>query len=110
MTKPFKATVVAVLLLAALVIVPAFNAGPQRASAAESDKGQDQCTGHETSGRCADKCPNWTDTLLGFTDDGVAICKAARTGCPYGDSVPLEKCEAPKPEPVEIIPTEVFGK
>lgn len=36
------------------------------------------CTGQETAGRCADKCPNQTDELLGFDPQTrAAICKPA---------------------------------
>lgn len=55
-----------------------------------SDKFDGECTGTETAGRCADKCPNPTDTLQGYDKEtGAAVCRSAPTGCPYGDSVPL---------------------
>lgn len=86
---------------------------PQPVSAQQaSDKYDGDCTGHETAGRCADKCPNQTDTLLGYDETtGAAICKAAPTGCPYGDSIPLgPDCDkhAPVAEPVEQPPAEEF--
>jgi hypothetical protein len=39
---------------------------------------QDYCTGQETSGHCADKCPDQTGILLGFDPvTKVAQCKSA---------------------------------
>lgn len=87
----------------------------QPASAQSSDKFDGECTGHETAGRCADKCPNQTDTLLGYDPQtGAAICKAAPTGCPYGDSIPLgAECDkhAPQPSvtPAQPIEAAQFG-
>ena len=39
------------------------------------------------------------------TYDAGGFCKNEPTGCPYGDSVPLEKCEAPKDTTVSIPST-----
>lgn len=96
---------VLILLLIAAAWLLVFHpdwliAGPP--VSAQSAKMDDPCPeppAFATTGRCADKCPNWSDTLLGFTDQGVAICKSAPTGCPYGDSIPLDspKCTAPDP-------------
>lgn len=76
-------------------------AGPPKVNAQSisSDKADSECTGLETAGRCADKCPIATDTLLGYDKTtGAAVCKRAPTGCPYGDSIPLDspKCAAPE--------------
>lgn len=55
------------------------------------------CTGHETAGRCADKCPEGS-YLIGFEHDGSAVCKLEPTGCPYGDSIPLgPQCDKQAP-------------
>jgi len=49
-------------------------------------KGQGDCPTappFDTTGRCADKCPNQTDTLLGFDPTtGVAICQPQSTPMP----------------------------
>lgn len=73
---------------------------PIHVSAASVDKLDDACTGQETVGRCADKCPNQTDNLLGYDKTtGAAICKQAPTGCPYADSVPLgPECDRLAPQ------------
>lgn len=45
---------------------------------AGAEKDDISCTGQETAGRCADKCPNQTDQLLGFyPQTRAAICKPA---------------------------------
>lgn len=67
-------------------------AGIPKASAQSipADKSDMQCMSNETVGRCADKCPNPTDTLQGFDKQtGTAVCTAAPAGCPYADAVPL---------------------
>jgi hypothetical protein len=70
------------------------------AQSISSDKADPECTGHETAGRCADKCPNETDTLLGYDQEtGAAVCKSAPTGCPYGDSIPMDECDKFAPQP-----------
>lgn len=100
-----SAAVVAVGILTAL---PA-ESRPQQAAAAEaSDKYDGDCTGHETAGRCADKCPNPAPEgvyyLQGYDKDtGAAICRLEYYhACPYADSVsaddPLcEKLQAQQP-------------
>lgn len=30
---------------------------------------------------------------IGITKNGEPLCKIEPTGCPYGDSIPLEKCD-----------------
>lgn len=73
------------------------------ATVPNSHKSDGECTGQETAGRCADKCPEGT-YLLGYKDDTrAAICKLNATGCPYGDTIPLDQCDKfaeqqPKPQ------------
>lgn len=43
-----------------------------------------------------DTCPPGSYSI-GIEKDGVHICKLEPTGCPFGDSVPLDKC-APPPD------------
>lgn len=40
---------------------------------------------------------------IGRADDGSPICKAEPTGCPYGDSIPLDspKCAPSTPEEIQ---------
>ena len=101
-------------LAIAVLFVGLFFGGNVIAHATANTNGKydGDCTGHETVGRCADKCPNQTDTLQGFDPQtGAAICTPACsgqgqflqgydketgapvcghvTGCPYGDAVPL---------------------
>lgn len=85
------------LMIVAVIVATAVS---YRVAFATSDKSDGPCTGQETAGRCADKCPNQTDTLMGYDKTtGAAICKAAPTGCPYGDSVPLgPECDKLAPQ------------
>jgi len=76
-------------------------AGPQKVNAQSipSDKADEECTGQETAGRCADKCPNQTDTLQGYDKEtGAAVCRSAPTGCQYGDSIPMSECDKFAPQ------------
>lgn len=90
-------------------------AGPPKAGALGlSDKQDAACTGHETAGRCADKCPDG-DFVRGYDDNGAAICGHV-TGCPYGDSIPLgPECDkhAPavynEPQATTPAPAETFA-
>lgn len=42
---------------------------------------------------------------IGITKDGDPICKLEPTGCPYGDSIPMDMCDKFKPaEPVQQPP------
>ena len=42
---------------------------------------------------------------IGITKDGDPICKLEPTGCPYGDSIPMDMCDKFKPvEPVQESP------
>lgn len=73
---------------------------PKAGAQSLNDKYDGDCTGTETAGRCADKCPNPTDTLQGYDKEtGAAVCRSAPTGCPYGDSIPVDspKCAPPNP-------------
>jgi hypothetical protein len=109
----------ALVLLAGAGLVGFVNYGTAPAHVyADSAKGQGDCPTappFDTTGRCADKCPNPTDNLVGFDKEtGVAICNAAPTGCPYGDAVPLgPECDrlAPQqpPQPVDITVGPVAG-
>lgn len=43
---------------------------------------------------------------IGISKDGQPICKLEPTGCPYGDSIPMDMCNKFKPaEPVQPAPT-----
>lgn len=46
------------------------------------------------------------------TKDGInPICKLEPTGCPYGDSIPMDMCNKFKPvEPVQQAPVEVLSE
>lgn len=80
-----------------------------------TDKYDGDCTGHETVGRCADKCPEGYFERGFDKETGAAICGHV-TGCPYGDSIPLgPQCDKQAPQqpaattetaPVEYVPTE----
>jgi hypothetical protein len=87
------AAIIGILIVAfGINLVMPAQTRPQPVSASDiSDKYDGDCPQpYTTVGRCADKCPNQTDTLLGYDPTtGAAICKAAPTGCPYGESIPL---------------------
>lgn len=42
---------------------------------------------------------------IGISKDGSPICKLEPTGCPYGDSIPMDMCDKFKPEvePVQMV-------
>jgi len=42
---------------------------------------------------------------IGITKDGSPLCKLEPTGCPYGDSIPMDMCDKFKPqvEPVQPV-------
>lgn len=46
-----------------------------------------------TNHTSATTCPK------GSYDIGDNVCKSEPTGCPYGDSLPMDKCITPNPEP-----------
>lgn len=88
-------TVLGILIVAfgVNIIMPA-QARPQPVSASDvSDKYDGDCTGHETAGRCADKCPADTADgvyhLQGYDKDtGAAVCRLEYyQACPYADAV-----------------------
>lgn len=81
---------------------------PQPTSAQQvSDKYDGDCTGHETQGRCADKCPPGTYKIGVDENTGAAICNNEPTGCPYGDSIPLgPECDKHKPQPQQTKPAQ----
>jgi hypothetical protein len=63
----------------------------------QSNKYYGDCTGSETAGRCAEKCPEGS-YLVGYkSKDAGYICKLVPTGCPYGDSIPMDNCNKFKP-------------
>ena len=55
---------------------------------------------------------------IGINKDGSPLCKLEPTGCPYGDSIPMDMCAkfepqtlpATTPEPIEPEPVEMVGK
>lgn len=103
MKRKIKITLSVVLLGAIIwVVFLGISAAALPATAnAMGDKYDGDCTGLETSGRCADKCPA-PEFVRGYDKDtGAAICGYV-TGCPYGDSIPLgPECDkfAPQTQP-----------
>lgn len=88
-------TIVGILIVAfgVNIVLPA-QTHLQPVSASETgDKYDGDCTGHETAGRCADKCPldtpDGTYHLQGYDKDtGAAICRLEYYhACPYADAV-----------------------
>lgn len=67
-----------------------------------SDKYDGDCTGHETAGRCADKCPASTSEgvyhLQGYDKDtGAAVCRIEYYhACPYADAQSADSPECQK--------------
>lgn len=89
-------TALCVIAVAFVLFAPKANNAQAQAP---SNKSDGECTGTETAGRCADKCPE------GYFWRGGCV---RVTGCPYGDSIPLDspKCASPPAEqPVVIPPT-----
>lgn len=88
--KRFVAVVVLALLIVATASALLPETSPQPAQAQQqSDKYDGDCTGHETAGRCADKCPldtpQGTYHLQGYDKDtGAAVCGFTYYNeCPY---------------------------
>lgn len=84
---------------------------PVKAKAdAVSDKYDGDCTGHETDGRCADKCPAPTDQgayfLRGFDKDtGAAVCGFSwYHACPYTEAVSADDPMCYKNQPAAQQP------
>ena len=97
-TKLFLAAVITLIAVDVAFAIPMSKTNAQASDVTQSDKYDGDCTGLETAGRCADKCPTGSYEI-GREHDGAAICHLEPTGCPYGDSIPLDspKC-APSPE------------
>ncbi len=96
-----------ILIGLGILLLLGYVAGNLHVFAAE-DKFDGECTGQETAGRCADKCPEGSYNI-GISKDGAALCKLNPTGCPYGDSIPLgAECDkqAPKVEAAVTTPVE----
>ncbi len=53
----------------------------------------------------AQTCPEGSYNI-GISKDGEPLCKLNPTGCPYGDSIPMDMCDKFAPKPVEPIVTE----
>lgn len=101
------ALTLAILLFGTVAVLPRVAPTPP-ASALQSDKYDGDCTGNETAGRCADKCPAGSYNI-GISKDGSAICKLEPTGCPYGDSIPLgADCDKHAPVEPEIVPVQEY--
>lgn len=67
-----------------------------------SDKDYSSCTGHETVGRCADKCADGSQPLDFDSETGAAIC-AAVGDCPYTQALNAgPECDKLAPQPAEI--------
>lgn len=93
---------------------------PQPASALQTDKYDADCTGNETAGRCADKCPldtaEGTYFVQGYDKDtGAVVCGFSYYHeCPYARSqsatsdVCLKLTEQNKP-PVQAEPVPEWG-
>jgi hypothetical protein len=67
------------------------------ASIPADQKFDGECDPSVTVGRCADKCPEGQFQRGTDKETGAAVC-ALVTGCPYGDSIPLDpECDKFKP-------------
>ncbi len=95
------ALVVQLIILGTLVIAPAETRSQPTSAQPQRDKYDGDCTGLETQGRCADKCPPGSYSIGVDDKTGAAICKLEPTGCPYGDSIPMDMCDKFKPAPTE---------
>lgn len=73
------------LLLFAHIWLQIYTAGPVGAASLD----QPSSTFIETK-----DCPAGSYNI-GISKDGLTICKLEPTGCPFGDSVPLDKCAPP---------------
>lgn len=51
-------------------------------------------------------CPAGSYEIGRKEPDGEPICKLEPTGCPYGDSIPMDMCDkfAPQPEEPVVVP------
>lgn len=105
-TTIMKVKTLAILSLVVILFVAIFlmiTDNPKIARAIDTpDKIDLVCTGQETAGRCADKCPD-DSYEIGRETNGSAICHLQPTGCPYGDSIPLGlDCDKAAP-PAEVL-------
>lgn len=82
-------------------------------------KGDGDCTGKETVGRCSDKCPlptaEGTYFNRGFDPDtGKAICGFSfYHACPYSEAVSADDplCYKDQPQPIDDpVPADFVGK
>lgn len=91
MNKIKSFVLIATALIAALIFVAIMTA---RVSGGE--------TQHST-------CPAGSYDI-GISKDGSPICKLEPTGCPYGDSIPMDMCDKFAPqleqaiEPIDVEP------
>ena len=90
MKRLILSAVVAGLVIVGVSAALPVQTRPQPASATQtSDKYDGDCTGHETAGRCADKCPADTSDgayhLQGYDKEtGAAVCGFTYYNeCPY---------------------------
>lgn len=94
---------------AILALIVGFTQIPGTFAPAHADKFDGECTGQETDGRCADKCPDG-QYLQGYDKDtGAAVCSDPPTGCPYAERVPLgPECDklAPQSANSDNLPTQ----
>lgn len=111
----------AIFALGVMTVLPVQPPEPPVSAQQASDKYDGDCTGRETQGRCADKCPPNTDKgayfLRGYDDNGAAICAFSwYNACPYVEAVPADDpmCEKARQDQVRagVLPPdgEVWGK
>lgn len=97
-TKPVLAVLSTLLVMGVAFTIPTNRTVAAPLNVVQSDKDGGECTGNETAGRCADKCPPPSFQRGIDKNTGAAIC-ATVTGCPYGDSIPLgAECDKHAPE------------
>lgn len=85
-TKLFLVVLTSLWLISAIML----NHAPERLA------------GHASAAE--DSCPAGTYELGPDKITGEPVCKADPTGCPYGDSIPIDECSkfAPAIDPVDI--------
>ena len=84
------AAVVQIVILGTLLIAPA-QSRTQPASAQQQ----------------SNPCPAGSYNI--GTKDGITpICKLEPTGCPYGDSIPMDMCDKFAPQPAEPKPSDTI--
>ena len=103
-TKLIFGVLSGLFLLDVAFAIPMSKTQAEAPSASQNEKYDGDCTGDETEGRCADKCPTGSYSM-GYGQDGQLICRLEPTGCPYADSVPLgAECDKLAPEQASITP------